>query len=439
MSRQFGDLARLRVLMTAAGARRLIAKRLASNDNSKNQIYLGSGFEALNMLPFGEVVEDSSTKNQILKASLAFRWLEPDGQLMPAPEAQLILYPQYPELRMSGFLKRTKGAANELMRSRLAGRVMFLGLGDQGMITGAVVSPDDALAKEFESVVAGRDVRVFYELALDASVLDPKIELLAELKRIHELGWINSKRLTSDGSLAPCEAPNCGGYTLEAELGVKPNGFSEPDFRGWEVKQYNVPDIAKQTGGGAITLMTPEPTGGYYFDKGVEAFIRKYGYPDRKGREDRINFGGVHRIGNRLSLTGLTLVLDGYDAEASKFLDSTKGIALLDDKGNAAAVWAYTGLIKHWARKHERAVYVPSASRTEPRRQYHYGGSVLLGEETDFFRFLNAMAAGHVYYDPGIKLEEASSKNPKIKRRSQFRIRVQRLRELYAKAELSLL
>jgi hypothetical protein len=29
---------------------------------------------------------------------------------------------------------------------------------------------------------------------------------------------------------------NCGGYTLEAELGATPNGYSEPDFMGWEIK-----------------------------------------------------------------------------------------------------------------------------------------------------------------------------------------------------------
>jgi len=27
---------------------------------------------------------------------------------------------------------------------------------------------------------------------------------------------------------------NRGGYTLEAELGITPNGYSEPDFMGWE-------------------------------------------------------------------------------------------------------------------------------------------------------------------------------------------------------------
>jgi hypothetical protein len=42
-----------------------------------------------------------------------------------------------------------------------------------------------------------------------------------------------------------CEAPNCGGYTLEAELGITPNGYSEPDFLGWEVKQFGVANFAR--------------------------------------------------------------------------------------------------------------------------------------------------------------------------------------------------
>ena len=181
--------------------------------------------------------------------------------------------------------------------------------------------------------------------------------------------------------------------------------------------------------------MTPEPTGGYYKERGVEAFLRKYGYADRQGREDRINFGGIYRVGVPVELTGLTLVLDGYDAAIGKLTDSIRGITLRDPDGNSAAVWGYTGLIKHWARKHGRAVYVPSLIRTEPLRQYQYGGSVLLGQETDFFRFLRAMAAGNIYYDLGIKLEAASTEYPRTKRRSQFRVRVQQLPALYATAE----
>ena len=85
--------------------------------------------------------------------------------------------------------------------------------------------------------------------------------------------------------------------------------------------------------------------------------------------------------------------------------------------------------------KHERAAYIPSITRAQPRLQYHYAGAVLLGEETDFIRFLNAMAAGEIYYDPGIKLEAASTKHPKLKRRSQFRVAVRNLPRLYGKTE----
>ncbi|MEO0062747.1 MAG: hypothetical protein RLZZ08_1307, partial [Pseudomonadota bacterium] len=34
-------------------------------------------------------------------------------------------------------------------------------------------------------------------------------------------------------------------YTLEAELGITPNGIAEPDFQGWEVKQYGVRDFVR--------------------------------------------------------------------------------------------------------------------------------------------------------------------------------------------------
>jgi hypothetical protein len=52
-------------------------------------------------------------------------------------------------------------------------------------------------------------------------------------------------------------------------LGISPNGRSEPDYLGWELKAYS---------GSRITLMTPEPNGGLYGEKGVAEFLRTYGY-----------------------------------------------------------------------------------------------------------------------------------------------------------------
>ena len=94
----------------------------------------------------------------------------------------------------------------------------------------------------------------------------------------------------------PCSARNGGGYTLEAELGISPNGYAEPDFMGWEVKQYGVRDFERYTAKRPVTLMTPEPTGGVYRDEGVEVFLHRFGYPDKAGKAGRINFGGVLQI-----------------------------------------------------------------------------------------------------------------------------------------------
>ncbi|RQW85959.1 MAG: hypothetical protein EHM79_10605, partial [Geobacter sp.] len=41
-----------------------------------------------------------------------------------------------------------------------------------------------------------------------------------------------------------------------------PNGKAEPDYLGYEVKQYSVTNLNRITAG-RLTLMTPQPTGGY--------------------------------------------------------------------------------------------------------------------------------------------------------------------------------
>lgn len=144
-----------------------------------------------------------------------------------------------------------------------------------------------------------------------------KTQLLTELYRIHSLGWIPSKRLDSDGNVVPCHAPNCGGYTLEAELGITPNGYAEPDYLGWEIKQFHSVNL-ERFGSTVITLMTPEPTHGFYVTDGAEAFIRKYGYPDQRGRPDRMNFGGIHKCHHEHDRTHLKLELIGFDYVSGK-------------------------------------------------------------------------------------------------------------------------
>ena len=90
----------------------------------------------------------------------------------------------------------------------------------------------------------------------------------------------------------------------------------------------------------------------------------------------------------------------------------------------------------HWKRKHAHAVYVPCQGHKVPDRTYRYADQVLLGEGAQFRRFLQALSNGSVYYDPGIKLEAASSQQPKVKLRSQIRIGSTDLPALYQSTEL---
>ena len=112
----------------------------------------------------------------------------------------------------------------------------------------------------------------------------------------------------------------------------------------------------------------------------------------------------------------------GFDPKKSAMRGDGKISLIRQDEKNVAAEWPFSDLLRHWSRKHSKAVYVPSMVVKTPRIQYSFADVVRLGEGTDFLRFLKAIHNGLVYYDPGIKLENASSNRPVVKRRSQFRI-----------------
>jgi MvaI/BcnI restriction endonuclease family len=413
------------------GCEKIYIKTLSPNDNSKNQVYFAGSFEVLNILPVTNIisVEAGEWKKERFKAKLDFSWIGADGQLFHAPGAQLILYPKYPEVRFSGFLQQCPNAPSDLMTVRLAGRLFFFGVTRVGKVIGYVAAPDSEITTEFNQQNTLVEFGVFRVLKA-AILLNDKEKLLAELLRIHQSGWIRSKRLDRHGGIVSCEAPNCGGYTLEAELGIIPNGYSEPDYLGWEIKQFGVTNFGR-VNSAIITLMTPEPTGGIYRHEGADTFIRKYGYADKNGREDRMNFGGIHKVNTLHPLTKLTMQLEGFDSASGKIRNSAGKIALLDGGGNEAASWDFSSMLMHWNRKHNQACYVPSLNKKENFRQYSYGNQIILGRSTDFQLFLAQMAEGNIYYDPGIKMENASTAHPAIKKRSQFRIKSQFLPALY--------
>lgn len=427
----FADLAGLLRRFAGLGATRAFCKPLAENDNSKQQIYLGGSLEVLQMFPVKDVVATPNGKDSTYKARLDFVWIA-DGAVERAAGAQLILYPQYPEVRLSGFLRGCRTAPNDQLRPVPAnqrrfnngpdGRILFFGITSDGETLAYLASADSPLAREFRQHQADgaySQQSVFFNLPLRGR--DSKSILLEKLAEIRNSGWHPSIKLSKTGEITPYKARNGGGYTLEALLGVIPNGRAEPDFLGWEIKAYS---------GSRITLMTPEPDGGMYGEAGVKVFVREFGAPTG---DDTLYFTGTHRADCRNEKTGLTLTVRGFNPVRNVIEDVGGAVELLTDEGRCVAAWSFGGLMIGWNKKHAQAAYVPYKSEKEAAPAYRYFSPALLGEGTDLNRYLAALCAGLVIFDPGSKVMNASTESASVKARSQFRMTVRHLTSLYQK------
>lgn len=434
-------------LFRSVGCDSSVLKLLAPNDNSKNQIYVGADLTDLAEIPSGAVRQESGSSRKpgsfaktIFHSAVQFAWLDSTGTI-PAASAQLIFYPQYPEVRLSGILQGVRGGPSSLLnpqkRGREVGRVLFLGINmARGAVFGILVPSSAPAATEIHSA------EIFPYGALQSWKLSwvqgPTIQhgasnrsiLLAELCRIHRKGWIPSCRLSTSGPI-PYAARNGGGYTLEAELGITPNGDANPDFLGWEVKQHTVGSLDRPRPG-TITLMTPQPDDGYYAENNAVDFVKRWGR-FRDDTRSRMDFTGTHKVGVTNPTTGLSLAIEGFNSSTG-FTGTTGRLVLKDDQGVVAAGWTFGKLLTHWKRKHTAAVYVASESRqsgSDATTEYRYGENLMLGEGASFEHLLQALEAGSVLYDPGIRITRGSKGQWVAKQRNQLRVRPAHLANLY--------
>jgi hypothetical protein len=301
----FTSIQSLAACMSGLGVTRFYAKELASNDNGKNQIYLGPSFEVLQLLPFGEVHPSPKAPTTVLHAKVKFAWLDATGSTEPAPETKLVLYPQYPEIRLSGFVKRCEMAPSSWLDhkqdGRAKGRTLLLGIKSSGEIIAHLATPGSQLSNSYEAISGAFEkfgvLTDISGLLISSQPEDEDGHLVNQLALVHRKGWIDAKRLTSGGIIVPCNGTNCGGFTLEAELGVEENGDAEPDFLGWEIKQHATPNYLKH-GSGPITLFTPEPDGGEYVE-GVAEFVEKYGRHTARENISYFLTVGIFKLLNR--------------------------------------------------------------------------------------------------------------------------------------------
>ncbi|MGG5285362.1 MvaI/BcnI family restriction endonuclease [Pseudomonas viridiflava] len=425
-------------VMRKHGAKRILFKLLANNDNSKQQIYFGGDFDVLRLIPHGDLVgEPTKDKGLMFKAQLNLSWIDPSfgAAPAPAPGAQLIFYPRYPEVRMSGFLRGSPLAPLELMRpptpeerSTRVGvqRCLVLGICEDGRILAYADTWGGKLSLEAAQKILNGQVTkiasVFYEQAWISE--QGRIMLLQKLSEIYIGGAVRSGRLNAAGCLIEYHARNGAGYTLESLFGIVPNGRSEPDFQGWELKAH---------GSGPVTLMTPEPDSGIYRDN-LKKFMQDYGVVG----EFRHDFTGKHIVNIMHERSGLTLCMEGYDAERCEVSDPEGGLVLRDAFGKKAAAWSFNKILTHWSKKHAQTAYVSYVSEERDVRFFKFGPAVTLCEGANLKLFLDALYSNCIYYDPGVNMKKTSDKWVS-KKRNQFRVSWKKIGLLYDRSEEILL
>jgi len=244
------SLESLKQFLKAKGIHRFFFKKLAENDNAKNQIYLGGSFEVIQNIPFADIYMEQGLKKPTYKAKLDFWWIGENGNTAVAPNAQLIMYPKYPEVRLSDFLRGCALAPSEFFREipqnirtgEADGRYLVLAPSGK-QIFAYLAKPDSQLSAELSAIKYDGILGT-----VETDNVDVKKELISLLSDAYATNPHELVRMYTDGSIHPYTGRNAGGYTLEAFFGIIPNGNPLPDYKGWELKSLS---------GSAVTLMTP--------------------------------------------------------------------------------------------------------------------------------------------------------------------------------------
>lgn len=453
------SLSEIEKILRAHGVDRALLKMLPKNANDKNQVYWANNFSSLynnfdlTLADRGastSLTKDKSTPGTYIPEAVfnSFAWMKRDGSRVKAKSVKVIVYTQYPEARLSGFLTVENTMPQSLAveftkKNPESNRMLVLARLPGGACLGFVfLGVESALAAEVTNLPGLEGSKVCKILNLDLGLSE---KLFAQLAKIVSLP-LKGCKLDVFGNTLPFSGTQVCGYTLEHALGIVPNSDKDGDLYGIELKTHTQVKV---------TLFTPEPDFGLYAE-GFEKFMRKYGY--EKDGEDGVKewrVTGVHKAGKRSAKSGLTLQVREYhvaDKEDSKsdWVRDADGsrtpfpydamtsltsklnaveVVLVDDNGYVAAGWSLERLMNNWGVKHNEVVYL-SASKSDNSSEEEkaagfeftitFAPRVHWCRDTSAEKLLDAINTGVIFLDPAPKFVPGNpSKN---KRRAQWRV-----------------
>ncbi|MEF2737719.1 MAG: MvaI/BcnI family restriction endonuclease [Bifidobacterium choerinum] len=419
------------------GAHAVWAKYLKKNNNSKNQIYVAPNVNRLSFLPLQEptytpanskkkAFNASKRKRELVRIPLNWTWISEDGEESPAPKAAFSYYPQYPEVRLSGFVASCPSAPNKLFNTEHhgfdEGRILFLGVvGDPGSENAHIAAiatgknaPASLAVQRLEGFVTGTLFSVPLDTADDVDDADTHSDkpphtissasvprtLLSQIVGYPIIPW----RLRGDGTKEePYFAENAAELTLDAELKVSSNNLPRSVCDAWEFNAYKSNDSS-------ITLFDLDPDFGTLADMGLNAFLGTYGHIEENVANDdtacrvfsREDFAG---IGDEYSSKRLELRVFGLEGASYSMSGS---IALVDRvMGVIIAGWSFTKLLGQWQKKRDKAVYVPYRTWGDDDSYcVEFDSEALICQRTDFSMVVDALQNGKIDINPRIRIIE---------------------------------
>lgn len=447
------DLEAASKLLQAHGCNIALIKALPKNANDKNQVYIHSDASLLNSIFALEFSDREASTSQTKKSSKPgrripeavfenFSWLATDGQRFKTKACKAIVYAQYPEARLSGFVtdngEMPRSLSIDYTKSEeLLPRYLIIGATKTGeAIAMIAVDPELAFVQEFKTLDNYFGSSVCKAIVIGQDTGTQKLEVI--LRDNVAAQTLLGCRFDKQGNTIPFIGTQVHGYTLEHACGIKPNSDKNGDIFGIELKCFTRKKL---------TLFTPEPDGGLYKEN-FNLFMTTYGYE----KEGAYRFTGLHRAYQENTKSQLTLkitcqhAIKEKDAETGKKTlqyqagyynpevaitkQMTDMKVILEDKaGSIAASWSLERLLNCWGAKHNEVVYVPAEKIVNEEQETLEAGykwkvkftdQVLWCHKTNAEKLFQAIHNGIVYLDPAPKY---CPDNPKDnKRRSQWRI-----------------
>lgn len=425
------DLAEIVTVLARHGATEAIIKPLSKNHNDKNQIYSGADFTPLypmfdvNFALRGPSIsgkKGGANKGAAIPEAVfrQFAWLDAVGREVAARDVRMIIYPQYPETRLSGF-KTVENTVPEALSVAFTKanpsvpRYLVLGRRGAGEAIGlVVVDPGTQFIADVAALPPAQGSRVWRHLRLRKTAPQRLVAMLAEAAGRPLPG----SRLDASGNTLAFNGTQVCGYTLEHALGIIPNSGRNGDFEGIELKTHTQ---------SKVTLFTPEPDMGFYAQD-FAGFMQTWGYPDIDGN---LRLTGIHRVNVRCDKSGLTLRIMNHDRGTSLAASADRDVhlGLFDDEGRLAAGWSLERMLNCWTSKHNEAVYIPATKvkcldddllDKGHQHMVQFSNRVMWCRETSADRLFEALYNGTLFLDPAPKY--CPGKPHLNKRRSQWRV-----------------